>query len=164
MSILKSLFSAIQRVFRSRTDLVLENAVLRQQVEVHQRQRPRPRFLRSERLFWIWLCRHWPKRRSALIIVKPETVLRWHREGYRRYWRHRSKGRVGRPRMTGRRDWFAWIGSQHRILADRPLCSTPIRFYPVVFSTPSAWIATFEIIADHGRLIEARNQRMLKAA
>ena len=47
----------------------------------------------------IWLRRHWKGWRSALVIVKPETVLRWHREGYRRYWRYRSKGRPGRPRI-----------------------------------------------------------------
>ena len=115
MSILKSLFSAVRRVFRSRTDLVLENAALRQQLEVHQRQTPRPQLRRGDRLFWIWLCRYWPKWRSALAIVKPETVLRWHREGYRRYWRYRSKGRVGRPRIPRKHIEFI-----RRISLDNP--------------------------------------------
>ena len=99
MSILKSLFSAVRRAFRSRTDLLLENAALRQQIHGYERSTCRPKLRRSDRLFWIWLSRHWPRWRSALVVVKPETVLRWHREGYRRYWRYRSKGRVGRPRI-----------------------------------------------------------------
>ena len=115
MSILKSCFTAIQRAFRSRTDLLLEVTALRQQLEVHQRQTPRPRLRRNDRIFWIWLCRHWPNWRSALVIVKPETVLRWHREGYRRYWRYRSKGRVGRPRIPRKHIEFI-----RRISSDNP--------------------------------------------
>jgi hypothetical protein len=42
---------------------------------------------RTDRLFWIWLCRHWSRWRTALVVVQPETVLRWHREGFRRHWR-----------------------------------------------------------------------------
>ena len=115
MSILKSCFTAIRRAFRSRTDLLLEVAALRQQIEVHQRQTPRPRLQRSDRLFWIWLCRHWPKWRSALVIVKPKTVLKWHREGYRRHWRRRSKGRLGRPRIPRKHIEFI-----RRISLDNP--------------------------------------------
>jgi len=50
----------------------------------------------------VWLSRHWPRWKSALVIVKPDTVLRWHRDGYRRYWRWRSKGKPGRPRIPRR--------------------------------------------------------------
>ncbi len=115
MSILKSVFSAIRRAFRSRTDLVLENAALRQQVDVFRRQTPRPKLRRGDRLYWIWLSRHWPGWRSALVLVKPETVLRWHREGYRRYWRYRSKGRPGRPRIPRKHIEFI-----HHISSDHP--------------------------------------------
>ena len=75
-STLKSLASVLRRVFRSRTDLLLEVTALRQQLEVYQRQTPRPKMQRGDRLFWIWLCRHWAGWRSALVIIKPETVLR----------------------------------------------------------------------------------------
>ncbi len=101
-SILRSLGCALRHGFRGRADLLVEVAALRQQLAVYQRQTPRPRLCRRDRLFWIWLCRHWAGWRSGLVIVKPETVLRWHREGYRRYWRKRSKGRAGRPRIPRR--------------------------------------------------------------
>jgi len=84
---------------RSRTDLLLEIMALRQQLGIYQRQVGRPRLRRVDRLFWIWLCRHWARWRGALVIVRPETVLRWHREGYRRYWRRVSGGQPGRPRI-----------------------------------------------------------------
>ncbi len=98
-SMLKSLFWAVRRCFRSRVDLILEVTALRQQLAVYQRQTPRPKLRRGDRLFWVWLRRHWKGWRSALVIVKPATVLGWHREGYRHYWRYRSKGKPGRPRI-----------------------------------------------------------------
>jgi hypothetical protein len=81
-------------------DLLLEIVALRQQLEGYRRQVRRPRLRRADRLFWIWLCRHWTRWRSALVIVQPEAVLRWHREGFRRHWRRISRGRPGRPRTT----------------------------------------------------------------
>ncbi len=75
----------------------MEILALRQQLDVYRRQTRRPRLVRADRLFWIWLRRHWSRWRSALVIVAPETVLRWHREGYRSHWMRRSVGRRGRP-------------------------------------------------------------------
>ena len=95
----RTLLSTMLVATRSRTDLVHEIAALRQQLEVNQRQVKRPKIQRGDRMFWIWLRRHWPGWKNALVIVKPETVLRWHREGYRMYWRWRSKGKPGRPRI-----------------------------------------------------------------
>lgn len=83
----------------TRTDLLFEIAALRQQLEVYQRQVRRPRLQRADRIFWIWLRRHWSRWKSALVIAKPDTDLRWHREGYRRYWPFRSKGKPGRPKI-----------------------------------------------------------------
>lgn len=85
---------------RSRADLLIEIMALRQQLDVYQRQVKRPRLRRLDRLFWIGLRRHWTRWRSALVIVQPETVLRWHREGYRRHWRRISRGRPGRPPLS----------------------------------------------------------------
>jgi len=85
---------------RSRTDLLLEIMALRQQLGVYKRQVRRPRLRRCDRLFWIWLRRHWTRWRDALLIVQLETVLRWRREGYRRHWRQRSRGRPGRPPLS----------------------------------------------------------------
>jgi len=75
------LFKTFRDAFRSRAGLLAEIAALRQQLEVRQRQVKRPRLRRGDRLFWIWLARNWPRWKSALVIVTPETVLRWERDG-----------------------------------------------------------------------------------
>ena len=65
-----------------------------------KRRRPRPILNRLDRLFWTGLRRVWPRWAEALVIVKPETVIAWHRAGFRRYWRWRSRRRSGRPKIT----------------------------------------------------------------
>jgi hypothetical protein len=81
---------AITALLKPKALLVAENLCLRQQLIVLQRRRPRPRLLGADRRFWI-LARQWYSGwRDALLIVQPETVLRWHREGWRAYWRWRS--------------------------------------------------------------------------
>jgi len=97
LSIALATWTTLTASTRSRGDLLLEILALRQQLAIYQRQLQRPRLCRADRLFWIWLRRHWSRWRSALVIVTPETVLRWHRDGYRRHWRRRSAGRRGRP-------------------------------------------------------------------
>ncbi len=89
---------AIASFFRSKTSLVAENLCLRQQLVVMQRKRPRPRFQDRDRRFWILASRWFPRWQNRLLIVTPETVLRWHRKGWKAYWRWRSKpgGRLGR--------------------------------------------------------------------
>ena len=92
------LFTALGSGLRSQAALQIENAALRHQLAVLQRQaRGRPRLRPVDRLFWTWLCHLWPGWRHALVIVKPDTVLRWHRRGFRLYWRWKS-----RPRGPGR--------------------------------------------------------------
>ena len=54
----------------------------------------------ADRLLWVWLSRLWNGWRSALVIVKPETVIAWHRQGFRLYWRWKSRHRVGRPSVS----------------------------------------------------------------
>ena len=102
LSILTTFLATACEALRPRADLLLENAALRQQLDVLCRQAKGARLRRADRVFWIWLSRRWPRWKSALVIVKPETVLRWHREGYRRYWRWKSKGKRGRPRIPRR--------------------------------------------------------------
>jgi putative transposase len=83
------------RCFRSRRDLVLENLALRQQLAVLKRGRPKPRFAAADRLFWVALQRIWLGWRQALVLVQPETVVGWHRAGFKAYWtwlsRHRAR-------------------------------------------------------------------------
>jgi putative transposase len=69
-------------------------------VAVLKRKRPRPRLNRLDRLFWTTLRQLWPRWSNALVIVKPETVVRWHRAGFRLYWRWRSRRCGGRPRVS----------------------------------------------------------------
>src|SRR5919202_2009856 len=87
---------------RSRAALELEILALRRQLTVLNRQRSgRPRLSSIDRLLWIWLYRLWPRCLSAMVLVKPATFIQWHRNGFRRYWRWRSRGRrPGRPAIN----------------------------------------------------------------
>jgi len=83
-----------------RRDLLLENIALRHQVDVLTRTRRRPSLGFGDRLIWMSLARSWPAWQKHLVIVQPDTVVRWHRAGWRRYWRWRSRPeRRGRPRI-----------------------------------------------------------------
>ncbi len=88
---------------RSRTDLQVENLVLRHQLEVLKRSSPRRTHLKTlDRLILSWLYRMWPKVVSSIYIVHPKTLVRWHREGFRTYWRWKSRRRHGgRPKAPG---------------------------------------------------------------
>ena len=88
---------------RTRTALLLEGIALRHQIAVLERSRTRrPCFRGWDRLFWILFSRWWPQWRDSLIIVQPETVLRWRRNGWSALWRYRAPGRWrgGRPRVS----------------------------------------------------------------
>src|SRR6267378_4499935 len=81
--------------------VALENLALRQQLAVFKRTVQRPPLRPRDRLFWVLLAHAWRSWRSALIVVQPETVVRWHRQWLRRRWTHRSThGRPGRPSTT----------------------------------------------------------------
>ena len=86
--------------FRSRHDLGLELVALRQQVGVLKRKNPRPQLSPWDRLFWLGLRRGWSKWARVLVVVKPETVVGWHRAGFRGYWRFLARRRSGRPKIT----------------------------------------------------------------
>ena len=86
----------VARRLRSRAAVELENLALRHQLRVLRRQRPgRPHLFAIDRLLWIWLYRIWPRCLDAMVLVKPATVVQWHRQGFRLFWRRRSKS--GRP-------------------------------------------------------------------
>jgi putative transposase len=97
-----SLFiGSLLRVLRTRSSLLLENLVLRQQLAVLKRRHPRPRIGLFDKLFWVLTRRFWAGWKEALVIVSPETVVRWHRAGFALYWRAISKvhGVIGRKRI-----------------------------------------------------------------
>jgi hypothetical protein len=77
--------------------LATENLALRQQLAMYDRSGPKPKVQDRDRRIWILLARLWSGWRSALLVVSPATVVRWHRQGFRYYWRWKSRGRPGRP-------------------------------------------------------------------
>jgi len=77
----------------------LENLALRQQLAVYQRTHPKPTVRWSDRLFWVGLRLAWPDWKSALVIVRPATVVAWHRRGFEWYWTRRSRPKGGRPQV-----------------------------------------------------------------
>ena len=88
-----TLLFSLRDCFHARAVLQAEILALRQQLMVLQRSsrghKPRLRF--ADRVLWVWLSRLWNDWRSALLIVKPETVIAWHRKGFRLYWRWKSR-------------------------------------------------------------------------
>ena len=103
---LSVLLWSLRAALRSRGSVVLENLALRQQLATYARGRKRPQLEPEERSFWVALSRLWRGWSSALVVVKPATVISWHRQAARRYWRWRSR-RPGRPRIP--RDHIALI-------------------------------------------------------
>jgi len=99
--LLVSLLSALKNFVRRRAALQAETLALRHQLLVLQRSnRHRPRLSSGDRFLWVCLSRVWKNWRSALILVKPETVIAWHRKGFRLYWRWKSRQRDGRPPVS----------------------------------------------------------------
>ena len=93
-------FRLIWLFTRGHQALVLENLALRQQLAVYKRNSKRPRLNRSDRMFWIALAGVWKGWRRVLVLVHPDTVVRWQRQRFRRYWAQLSgkpNGKVGRP-------------------------------------------------------------------
>jgi putative transposase len=91
-------FATLSSIFRSRAALQLENLALRHQIGVLQRSARKHLTLTPDRLLWVWLSRVWRGWRSALAIVQPETVIAWHRAGFRLFWTWKvQRGRPGRP-------------------------------------------------------------------
>ena len=99
MLILRSFLATLPSILRSRAALELENLALHHQIGVLQRSAAkRPKLTPWDRLLWIGLSRLWRDWRSALAIVRPETVVSWHRAGFRLFWTWKvRRGQPGRP-------------------------------------------------------------------
>ena len=125
LELLAIVLEAARSAVRSRSDLVIENLALRQQLAVLARcgRGRRVRMGESDRLFWIALRRVWSRWTEVLVLVKPETVVRWHRAGFRRYWTWLSRhGRLssGRPRIEK-----AVRGFVRRMAMENPIWGAP---------------------------------------
>ena len=101
LRVLPPILHGMLSLVRSRSNLALEVIALRHQLAVlHKQHGQRPRLGLFDRLLWAWLHRIWPSWRTVLVIVKPETVVRWHRQGFKLYWRWKSRSRgPGRPKV-----------------------------------------------------------------
>jgi transposase InsO family protein len=108
-------------LFKSKGRLEAENAALRQQLIVLQRKmRGRVQFTNSDRLFFIQLYRWCPSILKAMMIIRPETLVRWHRAGFRRYWRWKSRSAGGRPQIHAELRALIW-----RMSVDNRLWGAP---------------------------------------
>ena len=98
MGILRTILLAVRAFVLAHAAVTAENLALRQQLAVVSQSVKRPKLRTRDRLFWVLLFRFWPEWRSALVIVRPATVIRWHRRGFRLFWRWKSRFRKpGRP-------------------------------------------------------------------
>jgi transposase InsO family protein len=101
LALLHLLLAVIFDRFKSRRRLEVENLYLRHQLNIAMRKAPqRHRLRRADRAFMVWISRLWPHLLGLSRVVRPDTILRWHRSGFRAYWRWRSRGRPGRPRIS----------------------------------------------------------------
>jgi transposase InsO family protein len=96
VTLLRSLLALI----RSREEQTIVELALRQQLAVYAHHRRRPKLSPLDRAFWVALSRLWPRWKNHLVVVRPETVVRWHRQGFRRYWRSISTLGPGRPPIS----------------------------------------------------------------
>src|SRR3990172_7804136 len=102
--ILSAIFSLITFRFRSRASLELEVIALRHQLEVlrrkhHYRLRKRPWFRDGDKILWAWLYMIWPRAKKLMTLVSPDTVVRWHHDGFCFYWRVRKIYRAGNKKL-----------------------------------------------------------------
>ncbi len=121
-SIIAVLTGTMLRVFRTRRNLLLENLVLRQQLTVFKRKRPRPRIAALDKLFWVLARRFWSGWKQALIVVTPDTVIRWHLAGFALYWRAISRAR----RVFGRKTTSKEVRNLiFRMVKEKPTWGAP---------------------------------------
>src|SRR5207302_7538062 len=115
-------FGMLDRLFGGRRSLLLENVALRQQLLALKRRHPRPSLGLFDKLFWVIARRVWLAWKQSLIIVTPETVVRWHRAGFRMYWKLISRVR----REVGRRPTPREVRELIcRMVADNPTLGAP---------------------------------------
>ncbi len=100
MNLVSGIWLFVRAVLLPRAVIAAENLALRQQLGVLCRSAKRPRLRQGDRVFWVWLSRLWADWQSSLAIVKPETVIRWHHQGFRLYWRWKSRKKTGRPPIS----------------------------------------------------------------
>jgi hypothetical protein len=122
-AILQALGMFVADLFKSRSRLEAENLFLRHQLTIAMRRAPpRLRLRGSDRALLIGMTRLWPNLRGMAQVVQPETILRWHRAGFKVFWRWKSRNRAGRPKIDrGLRDLIQRMGRENPLWgASRP--------------------------------------------
>jgi putative transposase len=166
LNVVLTIFRTLLSSFKGRRKLLLENLALRHQLMVIRRQVERPRLTNADRALWIFLRRFWSDWDKALILVKPATVVTWHRAGFRLYWRWRGRPLGGRSRIDAEsrelirplwRENPTW-GSPHIMgelakLGVRVSESTVRKYKPRIRKPPSQTWKTF--LKNHARDIVA---------
>ena len=100
LDLLKLFVHVLVSPLKSRARLEAEIVILRQQLMVLRRRMPsKPKLAATDRLLFVWLYRLFPSVFNAITIIQPETVVRWHRSGFRLYWRWKSRSHGGRPKV-----------------------------------------------------------------
>jgi hypothetical protein len=99
-SIVLLIFEFFRLLFKSEQNLILENLMLRQQLNIYKRKNKRPKLENIDRIILVWISRIFSNWKSALVVVKPATIIGWHKKGFKLYWKRKSR-RVGRPNI----DW-----------------------------------------------------------
>jgi transposase InsO family protein len=122
------LLHCILAFFRSREEQVIVELALRQQLSVYAQGRPRPRLSPLDRAFWVALSRLWPSWKDHLVVVRPETVVRWHREGFRKYWQQQR--------------WMTFLRNHKDVIAGMDFFVVPTVRFRLLY----VWFAI-----DHGR-------------
>ncbi len=167
MGCVEAFYLLLRACVISRASLAAENLALRQQLSVLEHSVKRPKLRQRDRRFWVWLSRLWPAWRSVLRIVQPDTVIKWHQQGFKLYWRWKSKPKTaGRPpidkevrdlirRMA--RDNPLWgaphILSELRLLGYEVAQATVAKYMPKIRKPPSQTWRTF--LDNHVRDIVA---------
>ena len=151
MDVLGLSFGQLGAFFLPRAALVAENLALRQQLAIAQVSAQRPKLRKHDRIVWVWLSCIWAGWRSCLLIVKPETVTGWHRQGVRLYWRLKSPERAGRNRIDA--DVRRLI---RRMSLERPLWGVPRIQSELVMLAHDAAESTVATYMDHRRKRPAR--------
>ena len=135
------LLFGLRAALHSRADLVIENLALRQQLAVLAHTGRRGRVTGADRLFWVTLRRLWARWSDVLVFVKPETVIQWHRAGFRRYWTWLSRRqRAGRPS----------INSGLRELILRLAAENPTWGAPRIHGELRMWVSPFPSVRFQG--------------
>ncbi len=99
-SLVLLIFEYFRQLFTTKQGLILENLMLRQQLNIYKRKNKRPKLENIDRIILVWISRVFSKWKSVLVVAKAATLIGWHRKGFKLYWKRKSR-RVGRPNI----DW-----------------------------------------------------------